>query len=89
VRIDIIASVGVQICKAGTCDGVILIKTCMRIFEVLHVCLITVYGAGGKEDRGKLDYREANIERASSLKGTNRTTVLAEHHKTMNRPGEE
>jgi hypothetical protein len=42
-----------------------------------------------KEGRGKVDYVEAHIERAIGLKGGNRTTVLAVHHKTLNRPGEE
>jgi hypothetical protein len=42
-----------------------------------------------KEGRGKVDYVESHIERASGVKGGNRTTVLAENNKTMNRPGEE
>ena len=42
-----------------------------------------------KEGRGKVDCGEAHIERASGLKGGNRTTVLAEHHKTLKRTGEE
>lgn len=62
-------------------------KTCMMM--PLKCCTCVLSQDTKKEGGGKVDYVGAHIERVSGLKGGNRTTVLAEHHKTLNRPGEE
>ena len=55
----------------------------------MKCCTCVLSQDTNKEGRGKVDYVEAHIERASGLKGGNRNTVLAEHHENLNRPGEE